>query len=422
MEDKKNNLEKYGTEAFVPGDGNMNGNGDGAGASTSGNSVGDSVSASGNSPVGRGEGQEGGSGPKVGSEGGLNEKAPETAKNSRRNEKMISEEEAKRLLAEEKVRIEQGWKKSDMKHKRILVTVVIVAAVLCIIGAVFAFMAGENKGNEEAPKRDEVAVTEKGEEEEKEKEPEESKVEEISIEDGVVQRLWKNFNTEKFHFEGMPSYVGIMSSFEPLNKFYTIEGGLSEDKLNDELKFAVALQILDDYRTDNKSLCKGDYEHLRWSDEAGVTHSSTEAEFCIDGGVLRDKVKEIFGGQINLGQFDGKVIIMAGDSWFYSVTNDEVVPVASGATRRLITRVLLKAERDDNHIYLYDMAGYVGCWVAGQGKCEASRLDGVIIPNSENMSFNNMRDYADQFDQFRWTFKKTADGNYVYDKMEKIGS
>jgi len=185
MGEEKDNLKKYGTEAFVPESGeSMSGNDTGMSTSISGNEKKADISISENGPVGRGEGQEGVSKAGVGYDGGSNEKRSETLKIGLRHEKMISEEEAKRLLAEEKARIERGWKKSDMKHKRILVTVVIVAAVLCIIGAVFAFMAGENKGNEEAPKRDETAVVpEKIEGEEEKKEEEQKALGELAVDE-----------------------------------------------------------------------------------------------------------------------------------------------------------------------------------------------------------------------------------------------
>lgn len=52
----------------------------------------------------------------------------------------ISEEEAKRLLAEDKARLEQGWKKSAARRKRIVVIAVTVAVVVVVAGLVFALI------------------------------------------------------------------------------------------------------------------------------------------------------------------------------------------------------------------------------------------------------------------------------------------
>lgn len=70
----------------------------------------------------------------------------------------ISEDEAKRLLAEEKRLAEIEYGKAQGKSKKILVTVLIVAAVLCVFGAVFALVIGGMNGGED--EKDEVGQNE----------------------------------------------------------------------------------------------------------------------------------------------------------------------------------------------------------------------------------------------------------------------
>ena len=75
--------------------------------------------------------------------------------------------------------------------------------------------------------------------------PEESKdkIVQLSTDDELIQRLWGAFNSSIFtDIDGLGSGIGMMSSFPPLNKFYSEEGALSPDGLADIYKFAVAIQ------------------------------------------------------------------------------------------------------------------------------------------------------------------------------------
>ncbi len=52
----------------------------------------------------------------------------------------ISEEDARRLLAEEKARLEQGWKKAETRRRRVLVIAIVIAVVVCLVGLVMVLM------------------------------------------------------------------------------------------------------------------------------------------------------------------------------------------------------------------------------------------------------------------------------------------
>lgn len=296
----------------------------------------------------------------------------------------------------------------------VLVITVVVLALAAVAGYAGAQLLKRDKGGNNASsgmvEDDEAGETT----------PPETEIEELSVDDEVVKRLWGQFNTKIIGPENMPDHVGLMSSFEPLNEFYTVNGALSVDGLSDKYKFAIALQSLDDYSGESTSLCRGNYDHLHWVDEQGVDHPSTEMKLCLSGDTVRSKVEEIFGDPILLDQFDGWSMMVAGEGWLYSLENDEAVPLASGATFRPIIRALIEAEQDDDNIYIYEVVGYVGCWIAGQEACSASRLDGSLIPGGENINVENIRDYADQFDTFKWTFTKNEAGNYVFAGLERL--
>lgn len=65
----------------------------------------------------------------------------------------ISEDEARRLLTEEKQRVETGLKRADKRGKRVLIIVVIVAVILCVAGLVIGVVMREEDGG---GKREEV--------------------------------------------------------------------------------------------------------------------------------------------------------------------------------------------------------------------------------------------------------------------------
>ena len=96
-----------------------------------------------------------------------------------------------------------------------------------------------------------------------------------------------------------------------------------------------------------------------------------------------------------------------------------MVPQADGATKRLISKALLKAERHNKNIYIYEAVGYVGCWLIGQNICPATQVDGSAIIDGESITMENMHNFAHDFYNFKWAFRWNGD-NYVFEKLEKV--
>lgn len=239
----------------------------------------------------------------------------------------------------------------------------------------------------------------------------------LSVDDKLVKTLWGYFNTAYFS-EMIEDDVGLITPFAPLDKLYSEKGALSPDGLSDELKLAIAIQTLfTSY--DTGEFCKGDYDFLRWTDTMGVEHPGSEIKACHSGDVIRANIQKIFGDDISLTQFDGQTFIIAGEGWEYSASNDEIVDRASGATIRPINRVLLKAERDNERIYIYEAVGYAGCWMTGQQICSVNKLDGTEIASGEEVTQKNIRSLASELDKFKWTFTWNGE-NYVFEKLEQI--
>lgn len=60
--------------------------------------------------------------------------------NSTKQKPIISEEEARQLLAEDKARLEKGWEKAEKRRKRIAVMAAAIAVVVCVIGLVMVLV------------------------------------------------------------------------------------------------------------------------------------------------------------------------------------------------------------------------------------------------------------------------------------------
>lgn len=111
----------------------------------------------------------------------------------------ISEDEAKRLLTEEKRLAEIEYKNAQGKGKKTLMIVLVVAAVLCVLGGAFA-IAMANRGDEE--KKDDqggVNVDDGDKEQVGGNSPGgddtqvSDEVTELSLDNALVQRLYSDF-------------------------------------------------------------------------------------------------------------------------------------------------------------------------------------------------------------------------------------
>jgi len=440
MGDDKENLRKYNTEAFVvpeeekmgnnrgmgdntETDKSASGNGTGNGISTSGNSVGDSVSASGNDaqnginisgngPVGRGEGLEGGSGPKVGSEGGLNEKAPETAKNSRRNE---NGDNYQNVFA-------KPLQKHQKRMSGIAVAVIVVTLAIAGVAGVLVWDA-LRQSTQEPVETDKPVVSDDGKGGEKPngpEEPEEPEIKEISIEEPVVQELY-----EKFRLYPSMCGFGFLSFYE----------GVNDEENRDYMMINKAI-----YEIEPLEKCQKQYS------EYGM-------EKCYDAKEVSRKTKELFGREI-VGPAEGKLVYSTCGS--YTVYSEDVqeyaVPVGCGGScgGTGLSRWLYRAETKDDELYLYDLAVVASAIYTDMGEYTGETLyyrtednrdenwqfkDGALIdlglgenevllsagaPVPEGKVAVELDRVADKLDMYKWTFRKNEEGNYVFAGLEKV--
>ncbi len=237
----------------------------------------------------------------------------------------------------------------------------------------------------------------------------------LSTGDARVQKLYSYF-----------AKLGFASDLGQLADFYQNRGSFSGE-LSDLVMLDVALANLETERcaiqpTDDNLMQR--YENWVGSGDQLPTIELFQTMYnmgCYSGQAVRDKVKEIFGKEL---QLSNEMLMSLTNPYFgYDVANDEIysMNLGRGGVFPEFERTLLKAERDGERMYLYET---VSVMVPGAGNL-ISIYDKCIMPgNAEVDEANgcNAEDYQWQTGQtrFRWVFKRTNAGNYVFEKIERV--
>lgn len=256
----------------------------------------------------------------------------------------------------------------------------------------------------------------------------EAQVEELAIDDELVQRLYGQFEL---------AGVGYRT-------FYHSE-------LNDNPDATLIERGRLEVAMDNAGLsdCKATLENgglqARYSGDLASNWDERqlqEVTRCYDAEKVREEYLEIFGAQPDA--FVGEDYFLpdnpgvnistawAGFTVVYSPTYDEFYNTMGGAgapaTR---VRKLIAAERDAEHVYLHEMYAVLGCgpYENGNGtfveKCIGSDeygykyewdFSGGERPSDEEV-FEALKQLGTR--PLKWTFTKTADGNYIFTSLEK---
>lgn len=278
---------------------------------------------------------------------------------------------------------------------------VIVVLALCLAGAVTYGVIVTNRLRE----KEEVSQGETGKDETDKDEPttDENKLEELALDNALVQRLYHNFDGVS------DGKVGGGPTQEA--RFYVDESALSGNPSNG-LMAGVAIEVVP-----KDWYCKG------WLN--GDYSSALNQDGCYNGQAVRRKVKEMFGKDVEFLDGERATSEYCG-SYLYSAKNDEFYTDADGcggSGGQMIDRELYKAERDGNRIYLYEMAVVNtpgALYRILEPNAEGEILDEnkeVVLKDGEEFTLSG---YSDEVDHFKWTFEKTADGDYAFTGLEKV--
>lgn len=292
---------------------------------------------------------------------------------------------------------------AEKKTNAGLITLVVVLALALAAAVGWGVWQMVQNGRQEAETGTGTG-TEKDEDDKHEREGEGAKVEEVALDDPVVQRLWHNFDAVEF---------GRVGGEGPLREasFYINADALAGNP-SKELMTGIALQTIPEYK-----YCEG------WlNNDYG---DSRNPQGCYDGDRVRVKIKEIFGKDVTFQDGD-----IAGANYCgryeYSAKNHEFYAEGMGCGGNggeAVERGLYKAEREGDKLYLYE--GALGA--------TPGAIYHIKLPNDENELLDYDRplnfagddgyillDHLDEVDQFKWTFKKNADGEYVFAGLERL--
>ncbi len=320
----------------------------------------------------------------------------------------ITEAEARAMLIEDNARAKEDLKKANAKGRKTLVVVIILAVVLIIAGiAVSVILGGRDKdGNNDKQEGngENTVVVEKPEGADES----EAQLVELSLDDEVVKRLYGQFE------------------ISPIQWFYSdvrLDGQVDEG-----LKEAAQLQM---------ALNQAE----NWSGEA-----------------VRVKYQEMFGEDILLTEEkygyleEGVVGVPTGMTFvIYEAETDEFVELEGGtdAGGYKYLRRLERAEKtamigeDDvmrEVIYLYERALTMNCRPDPQFDDGGNQVGGgsvcnvlaVMIPyetsgivwsgDQEGLTDEEILAEAKErnLGLVKWTFRKNAEGNYVFEGLEKV--
>lgn len=329
------------------------------------------------------------------SEGG---KVAETTKQPR-----ISEAEAKMLLAEETRKTHQKLQEADRKNKKMLAIVIAVAVAIVAVGIGIAVILGGKKDDEpqDTDQNDQSQVEDKKPEDQPDDEPEEA-LTEVGLNEEIVHQLYDVF--------------GILTSVDMIG-FYEDPTAYSGFLSN---KYVSGVAFGNIERTECKMPKTTENLTKRYADQNNTDLSTTDLEVaydmgCYSGSDLRNKAQEIFGKTVSLEGMEFPIL-----GWAYSNEYDEVysVPGMGGdgfGPGKGYIRGLYKAEQDeDENLYLYEVMAEV----AGPGLICAKT--GKYCEDEYEVTLENVAAHKEDFNQYKWYFTKQADGNYIFEKIEKI--
>lgn len=261
------------------------------------------------------------------------------------------------------------------------------------------------RGPDEA---EDVVVTEDedgGDEQDKVNEEVSHDVVTLSVDDSLVQEIFRRFGGET-----LARSVGLTDFYQnggaqPEN----MVGMAMNNLLNQVEAGGAASQGLD--------LCR--VTHLA----EGFEIAREGYQECFSGERLRQTVQELFGRSVELGN-EEKQVFDAGSVWVYDPKTDEVYFDGGKSGFTAYVRALYGAERDDERLYLYEVAvmpqGW-GCGALEPGEiCKYSRIDGTEVIFGADPTEKELIQRKDELDNFKWTFQKNGAGDYVFERLEKL--
>ncbi len=297
-----------------------------------------------------------------------------------------------------------------------IIGILIVVAVAFYVGYVI-------KDNEDKKKKDDNYKTEENIKEDNYNE--ENTKEKLNVNDEKLVSLFNRFN-------GFNEYLDIMYdiysdgriNYEPtsLSSYFYINDSLENEDLSDEIKFGVS--FYDIYLSDNQDF------------------NIFDSNFRFYLSEINKKSKELFGSEVNVNNILysnnyvnvgvlGAVFEYNGEDKSFTVVGGGV---GASDSSSYYTKII-KAEQFNDRIeitnkviFVYQAANENGNNTIKVFKNVTNDYDNGFLGLSDEIddlgetTINSkiIDDYVDDANSFKWTFKKDAAGNYIFEKVEKI--
>lgn len=343
----------------------------------------------------------------VGSVGGTREEAPEEAFNELKEpvSEVSGETMAGEMLAD---KVDEPRVSGDKRPKSKWPWILVLVLVLAVAGAAMWYF-WDHRGSEDDEKiepgtgMDAEVEAGVGSGKDESIAPE---IEELSVDDELVQRLFNEFSPVTSPWDGKTGfYVQALS------------GSLSRSMVMN-IAFSNVLTA-SDYTSNG---CRGNYE---FETNNGYHWTATS---CYSGEEIRKEIAKLFGFDYTFTEND---ILTRSCPFSYDIMNDEFFQTTSGCGGIIpagVIRENYKAERAAERIYLYEMAAY-GSQASDGCDTELCRLsdtgwnigiDGLTVEGIDQMGGLLGYPKADEiFDKFKWTFVWNGE-NYVFESLERV--
>lgn len=295
------------------------------------------------------------------------------------------------------------------KKKVVLVISAVILMLALVGGGVWFVLANKTPQNRTdegiAGHPNESENNDNNEKPANEPEPKDEVVE-LNVNDELVQKLYHFFE-----------YV----SFPDGDRFYFyIDENAMAGKPNRMLMLNLARNNV---ATEH---CRGEYY-----DQMRVRVSE-----CYSGNEIIKKISDIFGQSLVLDENDvlekNDILGVKGCGWYYNIENDEFYQKfigCGGSDPRRVIRKLFAAERDSDHVYLYEFAIYVDTGTVyhiGKNKMAGDMMGGLSdlgleVDTHGAILLGDFKQYEELLgqDTFKWTFTWNGE-NYIFEKLERI--
>ncbi len=312
--------------------------------------------------------------------------------------------------------------------KRTIIILSVIVCILLIVGGIFAFLYFSNNSNGDEPQQ----ASSEEEQEEIVEEQEEVEISDVSLKNNLDNQIAILFNTDTVPTSATMKGIGFYDETLFQN------GDISEaDKIRSIIKNALELRPLNGEET-NAAVAQmgltGDNErYFRQDSPSGI-----------NGDQVVQKYQEVFGKQISKGPIPVSCGEYEYNSQFDIYFSGQIGCGGTTPFTRHYYKSLYTTDGDYAYVYIStafmaptfgtspegygteDLPYHVYCDV---GDLKAGSVEEVVKNSKECDTIQTLED-ADRFElnssnhekysKYRFVFKQSEDGNYYFEKVEKL--